>query len=163
MNNAVHMCREEEASAWIFLFYRNGFHRYIFCVELNTVLVTDYAQYLLEHTCQKLSVTTNFLGHKIHIYRRTSFKAIHCIKQRTAFQQKIVFILTHRNSIEQTLIEVSCQKIHLFIACLVHQIEQACLYRLAIVLLFHSIQLLFLCNSSICWQLSDVWHSLKGD
>ena len=56
-----------------------------------------------------------------------------------AFQQKIVLILAYRYSVKQPLVEISCQEIHIFIACLIHQIEQAGLNRLTVVFLSHLI------------------------
>ncbi len=47
---------------------------------------------------------------------------------------------------------VSCKKIHISIACLVHQIEQTSLDRLAIVFSCHFILLLFQDNFSKYWQ-----------
>ena len=55
----------------------------------------------------------------------------------------IVLILDYRYSVKQPLVEISCQEIHIFIACLIHQIEQAGLNRLTVVFLSHLILLLF--------------------
>ena len=66
------------------------------------------------------------------------------------FLKKIVLVLTNRYSVKQPFVEISCQEIHIFIACLIHQIEQAGLNRLTIVFLSHLILLLFQDNFSMC-------------
>ena len=156
MNNAVHICREEEPCTRIFLFHSDRLHRYVFRIKRNAILITGYAQYFLEHLCQELSVTAYAFCHEVHVYGWASVKAIHRIEQRTAFKQKVVLVLTYRYPVQQSLVEVSCKKIHIFIACLVHQIEQTSLDRLAIVLLSHFILLLFQDNYSKYWQPSAV-------
>lgn len=55
------------------------------------------------------------------------------------FIQKIVLVLTNRYSVKQPFVEISCQEIHIFIASLIHQIEQAGLNRLTVVFLSHLI------------------------
>lgn len=137
MNNAVHICREEEPCTGIFLFHGDRLHRYVFRIKRNAILITGYAQYFLEHLCQELSVAAYSFCHEVHVYGWASVKAIYRIEQRTAFKQKVVLVLTYRYPVQQSLVEVSCKKIHIFIACLVHQIEQTSLDRLAIVLLSH--------------------------
>ena len=65
-------------------------------------------------------------------------------------EPKIVLILAYRYSVKQPLVEISCQEIHIFIACLIHQIEQAGLNKLTVVFLSHFILLLFQDNFLMC-------------
>ena len=47
--------------------------------------------------------------------------------------QEIVLILADGDTIQQTLVEIARQKVHVFIALLVHEIEQSCFDRLSVV------------------------------
>ena len=58
----------------------------------------------------------------------------------------------------------TCISFPIFIACRIHQIEQATLYRFSVVFLFHIITLWLSLNSfSKCWPPLAVWHIPKGD
>ena len=147
----IHMGSKIESCTRIFLFDCDRFYFDTSCVKRYPIFMAYNTQDFLEDTSQEIPVTTDPVCHKIHINRRTSLKSIHGIKQRAAFQQEFVLVLAYRNPVKQSLVEVPCQKIHVFIACLIHEVEQACLYRLAIVFLSHYLILLrFRDNFSTC-------------
>ena len=133
------MGRKVKSCARILLF--NSYRLQLDAVNIKrySILIAYNAQNFLEHVRKEIPITANSICHEINIYCRTCLKSVHSIKQRATFQQKIVLILAYRYSVKQPLVEISCQEIHIFIACLIHQIEQAGLNRLTVVFLSHLI------------------------
>ena len=49
----------------------------------------------MEHMRKEIHVTADSVCHKVYIYRWTSLKSIHGVKQRASFQQEVVLVLAN--------------------------------------------------------------------
>ena len=72
--------------------------------------------------------------HEIYIHSWSGIKSIKRIKQRSSFQQEILVVVTHRDTIQKPFIEVSRQQVHIVIVWNFFQVQQSCSNWFALVL-----------------------------